>query len=272
LWWGWGGGGGGWGGGTSEVDDPELVFGVSTNLKVSPTAYDRRFAHSHDAGVHNSRRSTPCCSRIVGSQVDEAEVFPRRWGWPIAKAVPRPLRSQEVLFSASPASVTGAPHENGREGVPVLRRREHHHFTHPSGVGASMSPRRRQSCSRTCALGSARTTHGSPAVASSCGRGLFTTHRHASPASSSQTASFLQPRTAPPGGPTIGCEPAPAGAAAPSTRAPPVTTAQPPLPTAANAEARHARDEGPKRRRAKGRPKRMNLRVVARLNLCTGRM
>ena len=52
-----GGENGGEGGRTSEVDDPELVSGVSTNLKVSPTAYDRRFAHSHDACVHDSRRS-----------------------------------------------------------------------------------------------------------------------------------------------------------------------------------------------------------------------
>ena len=77
----------------------------------------------------------------------------------VPRSDPGCLRSQEVLFSASPASVTGAPHENGREGVPVRRRREHHHFTHPSGVGASMSPHRRQRCSQTCALGSARTTH-----------------------------------------------------------------------------------------------------------------
>ena len=173
--------------------------------------------------------------------------------------------------------MTGAPHENGREGVPVLRRREHHHFTHPSGVGASMSPRRRQRCSRTCALGSARTTHGSPAVALSCGRGLF----HTSIGGQARLAGLLlanglvpsaSDRAARRTDDWMRYEPAPAGAAAPSTRAPPVTTAQPPLPTAANAEARHARDEGPKRRRAKGRPKRMNLRVVARLNLCTGCM
>lgn len=188
----------------------------------------------------------------------------------VSRSDPGCLRSQEVLFSASPASVTGAPHENGREGVPVRRRREHHHFSHPSGVGASMSPRRRQRCSRTCALGSARTTHGSPAVASSCGRGLFHTSiggqarlaglllANGLVPSASDLSADLPWAAAPPGGPTIGCEPAPAGAAAPSTRAPPVTTAQPPLPTAANAETRHARDEGHKRRRAKGRPKRMN--------------
>jgi len=42
-----------------EVELDSKVSGVSTNLKVSPTAYDRRFAHSHDACVHDSRRSTP---------------------------------------------------------------------------------------------------------------------------------------------------------------------------------------------------------------------
>ena len=40
-----------------EVELDSKVSGVSTNLKVSPTAYDRRFAHSHDACVHDSRRS-----------------------------------------------------------------------------------------------------------------------------------------------------------------------------------------------------------------------
>ena len=41
----------------SELDPK--VSGVSTNLKVSPTAYDRRFAHSHDACVHDARRPPP---------------------------------------------------------------------------------------------------------------------------------------------------------------------------------------------------------------------
>ena len=34
--------------GRPEVELDSKVSGVSTNLKVSPTAYDRRFAHSHD--------------------------------------------------------------------------------------------------------------------------------------------------------------------------------------------------------------------------------
>ena len=45
--------------GRPEVELDSKVSGVSTNLKVSPTAYDRHFAHSHDACVHESRRSTP---------------------------------------------------------------------------------------------------------------------------------------------------------------------------------------------------------------------
>ena len=53
--------------GRPEVELDSKVSGVSTKLKVSPTAYDRRFAHSHDACVHDSRRSTPFCSRVVGS-------------------------------------------------------------------------------------------------------------------------------------------------------------------------------------------------------------
>ena len=42
-----------------EVELDSKVSGVSTNLKVSPTAYDRRFAHSHDACVHDAHRSPP---------------------------------------------------------------------------------------------------------------------------------------------------------------------------------------------------------------------
>ena len=38
-----------------EVELDSKVSGVSTNLKVSPTAYDRRFAHNHDA----------CCPRLT---------------------------------------------------------------------------------------------------------------------------------------------------------------------------------------------------------------
>ena len=41
-----------------EVELDSKVSGVSTNLKVSPTAYDRRFAHSHD-GLCPRRSSLP---------------------------------------------------------------------------------------------------------------------------------------------------------------------------------------------------------------------
>jgi len=134
--------------------------------------------------------------------------------------------NKEVLFSASPASVTGAPHENGREYV----------ATPPPEMLADL---RAWLCPHNARLAGLLLANGLLPSAS----GL---------------SADLPWAAAPPGGPTIGCEPAPAGAAAPSTPSPPVITAQPPLPTATNAETRHARDEGHKRRRAKGRPKRMN--------------
>jgi len=53
----------------------------------------------------------PFCSRIVGSQVDDAEVFRRRRGRLVAKAVPRPR--------ATAASMSGGVH--GRRCLPSGR-------------------------------------------------------------------------------------------------------------------------------------------------------